>query len=100
MDETTMSNEEGNAIPLGATPAHLIVDSSTTVPSSSVRKRNVKSSEGSHSGTDEQELHISKAYAEIAKANGVRYTVTDVPPLGLSTLLAFSIILPCLGQRS
>lgn len=81
-----MSNEEDKTIPVGSTPADLPVDGST-VPAA-----------GTSDHVDEKELHGGgKTYAETAKANGLRYAVSDVPPLGLSTLLGIQHYLTMLG---
>lgn len=52
------------------------------------------------SSNDEQEKDTSKqepTYAEQAKLNGTKYTVTDLPPLWLSLLLGMQQYLTMLG---
>ena len=45
----------------------------------------------------EEEEEATLTYRERAKANGIHYTVTDVPPLGLSMILGLQHYLTMLG---
>ena len=52
---------------------------------------------GDWSWLDNTESQAQTCDAEKAKANGLRYGVSDVPPLGLSIVLGFQHYLTMLG---
>jgi hypothetical protein len=48
---------------------------------------------------DDNDVEDSRTYAQKAKANGMLYTVTDVPPLVLSIFLGIQHYLTMLGAN-
>lgn len=56
-----------------------------------------KALDSSSSSDDEEQEKDTETYAERAKLNGTKYTVTDIPPLWLSLLLGMQQYLTMLG---